>query len=58
LEGSCWNVVGCGLAGYDNLPDNDRQVTGYDNLPDHDQQRCSRFSPTVKPEASSAVSCS
>ena len=27
-------------------------------LPDHDQQRCSRLSPTVKSEASSAVLCS
>jgi len=27
-------------------------------LPDHDQQRSSRFSPTVKPEAPSAVVCS
>jgi len=27
-------------------------------LADHDQQRSSRFSPTVKPEASSAVVCS
>jgi hypothetical protein len=28
------------------------------NLPDHDQQRSIRFSPTVKPEAPSAVVCS
>jgi len=28
------------------------------NLADHDQQRSSRFSPTVKPEAPSAVVCS
>jgi len=41
LDRSGWNVVGRGLAGY--------------NLPDHEQQRSSRFSPKVKPEASSAV---
>jgi hypothetical protein len=44
LEASGFTVVGRGLAGY--------------NLPDHDQQRFSRFSPTVKPEAPSAVVCS
>jgi hypothetical protein len=33
-------------------------VVWQDNLPDHDQQRSSRFSPTVKPEAPSAVVCS
>jgi hypothetical protein len=33
-------------------------VIWQDNRPDHDQQRYSRFSPTVKPEAPSAVVCS
>jgi len=39
---SGWSVVGRGLA----------------DLPDHDQQRSSLFSPSVKPEAPSAVVCS
>ena len=30
----------------------------WSGLPDHDQQHSSRFSPTVKPEAPSAVVCS
>jgi len=34
-----------------------RGLAGY-NLPDHDQQRSSRSSPTIKPEAPSAVACS
>ena len=33
-------------------------VVWQDNLPDHDQKRSSLFSPTVKPEAPSAVVCS
>jgi len=39
LARSGWSVVGRVLA----------------DLPDHDQQRSSRFSPTAKPEDSSAV---
>jgi len=42
LESGASSIVGRGLAG----------------RPDHDQQRCYRHSPTVKPEAASAVVCS